>query len=186
MGWREVASRALAVCCAGGLGFATCGTGLATGLSLDVQPGLWQIETSGSASGMPQIPPEMLDKLKPDERAIATAMMLAIVAQASLPHSMQFCVTPEQVRQGLDLDRIGGKRCQRTVQSSSPRGLDMRVDCSGHDQMSGNVHLHVVDRATVAGDVDFRAAIGADSMTIRQTLHGKWLGAACGDVEPFR
>jgi hypothetical protein len=37
----------------------------------------------------------------------------------------------------------------------------------------------------VAGDVDFRAGLGANSMSIRQTLHGKWLGAECGDVPPF-
>jgi len=174
-----------ALCCAAGLGVATSAAGLAAGLSFDVQPGLWDIETSGAASGVPQIPPDMLAKLPPDQRVIATAMLLAIIAQASMPHSMQFCVTPEQVRQGLDLNRIGGKNCRRTVQSSSPTGLDMQVDCSGHDQMSGNVNLRVVDRATVAGDVDFRAGLGANSMTIRQTLHGKWLGAECGDVAPF-
>ena len=185
MGWREVNPGFRALCCAGGLGFAMSGAGLAAGLSFDVKPGLWDIETSGAASGMPQIPPEMLEKLPPDQRVMATAMLLAVIAQASMPHSMQFCVTPEQVRQGLDLDRIGGKHCRRTVQSSSPTGLDMQVDCSGHDQMSGNVHLRVVDRATVAGDVDFRAGVGANSMLIRQTLHGKWLGAECGDVAPF-
>jgi hypothetical protein len=116
---------------------------------------------------------------------IATAMLLAIIAQAGTPHSMQFCVTPEQVRSGLDLGRIGGKQCQRTVRSSSPTGLDMQVNCGGHDTMSGNVHLRVLDRATVAGDVNVRAGVGADSMTIRQTLHGRWLGAACGEVPPF-
>jgi len=184
MGRREVnAFRGL--CCAAGLGLAASGAGLAAGISLDVKPGLWDIETSGAASGTPQIPPEMLAKLKPDQRAIAEVMLLAIIAQASMPHSLQFCVTPEQVRQGLDLDRIGGKGCRRTVQSSSPTGLDMQVDCTGHNRMSGNVHLRVVDRATVAGDVDFRAGLGANAMTIRQTLHGRWLGAACGDVPPF-
>ena len=80
---------------------------------------------------------------------------------------------------------MGGKDCQRTVQSSSPTGLDMQVDCTGRDQMSGNVHLRVVDRATLAGDVDVHAGLGANSMTIRQSLHGRWLGAACGDVKPF-
>jgi hypothetical protein len=185
MNWRKVSPGFGALCCAAGLGFVASAAGLAAGLSLDVKPGLWDIETSGAASGIPQIPPDMLDKLKPDQRAIAEAMLLAVIAQASMPHSLQFCVTPQQVRQGLDLDRIGGKHCQRTVRSSSPTGLDMQVNCSEHDQMSGNVRLRVVDRATIAGDVDFRAGFGANSMTIRQTLHGKWLGAECGEVQPF-
>jgi hypothetical protein len=158
---------------------------LAVGVSFDVKPGLWELQTSGSASGIPQIPPDALAKLPPDQRVIATAMLMAIVAQASMPHTMQFCVTPEQIRQGLDLNRMGGKDCQRTVQSSSPKGLDMQVDCTGRDAMSGDVHLRVVDRETLKGDVDVRAGIGANSMTIRQSLHGRWLGAACGDVKPF-
>jgi hypothetical protein len=173
------------VCFATVLGLAASGPCLAAGVSFDVKPGLWEIQTSGSASGIPQIPPDALAKLPPDQRVIATAMLMAIVAQASMPHTMQFCVTPEQIRQGLDLNRMGGKDCQRTVQSSSPTGLDMQVDCTGRDQMSGNVHLRVVDRATLAGDVDVHAGLGANSMTIRQSLHGRWLGAACGDVKPF-
>jgi hypothetical protein len=98
---------------------------------------------------------------------------------------MQFCVTPQQLQQGLDLNRVGGKRCHRTVQSSSPMGLDMQVDCTGNDAMSGVVHLRVVDRGTVAGNVDLHAGTGTSGVAIRQDLHGKWLGAACGDVQPF-
>ncbi len=185
MGRRAVNTRLWALSCVAGLGLAASGAGLAAGLSFDVQPGLWEIGTVGSTSGTPQIPAEALARLPPDQRLIATAMVLAIIAQASMPHSMQFCVTPEQVRQGLDLGRIGGKNCQRTVQSQSPTGLDMQVACGGHDRVSGTVHLRVLDRATVAGEIAVQAGLGANSMTIRQTLHGKWLGAACGDVPPF-
>jgi hypothetical protein len=116
MSWRELNPGFRIFCCAAGLGLATSAAGLAAGLAFDVKPGLWDIETSGAASGIPQIPPEMLEKLPPDQRVMATAMLLAVIAQASMPHSMQFCVTPEQVRQGLDLDRIGGKHCRHTVQ----------------------------------------------------------------------
>ena len=158
----------------------------AAGLSLNVDPGLWQLETSGSASGTPQIPTEMLAKLPPDQRAIATMMLLAIITQASMPHSMQFCLTAEQLRQGLDLDRVVGKHCHRTTQSSSPMGLDMQVDCTANEGMSGDVHLRVMDRATVTGNVDVHAGIGSDSLTVRQTLRGRWLGADCGDVQPYR
>jgi hypothetical protein len=185
MARREINATFRGFCFATGMGLAASGACLAAGLALDVKPGLWEIRTSGSASGTPQIPPEALAKLPPEQRLIATAMLLAIISQASMPHTMQFCVTPAQLRQGLDLDRVGGKRCHRTVQSSSPMGLDMQVDCTGSDAMSGVVHLRVLDRATVTGDVDLRAGGGASGVVIRQDLHGKWLGAACGDVQPF-
>jgi hypothetical protein len=173
-------------CFTTGLGLAASVPCLAAGVSFDVKPGLWELQTSGSSSGMPQIPPDALAKLPPDQRAIAAAMLFAIISQASMPHSMQFCLTPEQLRQGLDLNRMGGKDCQRTVQSSSPTGLDMMVDCSAREAMSGDVHLRVVDRTTVAGTVDVRAGQDPNSFKIRQDLHGRWLGAACGDVKPFR
>jgi len=185
MGRRDSNTRLSGLCFGISMGLAVSGTCLAAGLALDVKPGLWEIQTSGSASGTPQIPSKALEKLPPEQRVIATAMLLAIISQASMPHTMQFCVTPAQLRQGLDLDRVGGKRCHHTVQSSSPMGLDMQVDCSEGDAMSGAVHLRVLDHATVTGNVDLHAGIGANGMVIRQDLHGKWLGAACGDVQPF-
>jgi len=178
-------SRFYRLCFGTGLALAVSGSCLAVGVSLDVKPGLWEIQTSGSTSGTPQIPASALAKLPPEQRVIATAMLLAIISQASMPHTMQFCVTPEQIRVGLDLNRVGGKRCRHTVQSSSPTGLDMQVDCTGSDAMSGVVHLRVLDSATVSGKVDLHAGTGASGLAIRQDLHGKWLGAACGDVQPF-
>ena len=184
MGWLDRGARLRGVCFGLGVGIALPGTCLA-GVSLDVKPGLWEIQTQGSSSGTPEIPPEALAKMPPEQRAIAQAMLMAIIAQASMPHMMQFCVTPEQVQQGLDLNRVGGHDCQRNVRSSSPTGFDMQVDCSGRNGMSGVVHLRVLDRATVAGDVDVHAGAGARSVMIKQDLHGHWLGAACGDVKPF-
>jgi hypothetical protein len=127
----------------------------------------------------------MLAEMKPDQRVIAQAMALAIVAQASMPHRMQFCVTPQQVRQGLDLNRVGGRDCRRTIRSSSPAGLDMQMACGGQDQMRGVVHLRVIDRVTVIGDIDVHEGIGGTTAEIRQNVHGRWLGASCGDVPPF-
>ena len=183
--WHDATNCVGRLCFVTGLGLAISGICVAAGLSLDVTPGLWEISTTGAVSGTPQIPPEMLAKMKPEQRAIAEAMALAIIAQASMPHTMQFCVTPEQVRQGLDLDRLSGRDCRRTIQSSSPTGLDMQVDCGGHDRMSGVVHLRVVDRTTVTGDIDMHAGVSGTTAEIKQNLHGRWLGAACGDVKPF-
>jgi len=185
MARHDTSGRFRGLCFASGLAIAASGACLAAGVSLDVKSGLWEIQTSGSASGVPQIPAEALAKLPPDQRAIAAAMLLAVITQASMPHKMQFCVTPEQVRQGLDLDRVGGKHCQHTIRSSSPAGFDMQMDCSGADSMSGVVHVRVVDRTTVSGDVDLHTGSGPDGLAIKQDLHGRWLGAACGDVQPF-
>jgi hypothetical protein len=182
---RKLTIRLRHVCFVAGLGLSGSVACLAAGLSLDVTPGLWEVSTVGAVSGMPQIPPGMLAQMKPEQRLMAQAMTLAIVAQAGVPHRLQFCVTPQQVRLGLDLDRLGGGDCRRIIRSSSPAGLDMQVACGGQDRMNGVVHVRVLDRSTVTGDIDVQENIGGTSAAIRQTVHGRWLGASCGDVPPF-
>lgn len=172
-------------CFVAGLGLSWSLACLAAGLSLDVRPGLWEVSTSGAVSGVPQIPSGMLAEMKPEQRLIAEAMALAIIAQAGVPHRLQFCVTPQQVQQGLDLNRIGVGDCRRTIRSSSPAGLDMQVSCGGQDRMTGVVRVRVVDRSTVTGDIDVHERIGGTEAAIRQTVHGRWIGASCGDVPPF-
>jgi hypothetical protein len=169
-----------AALCLGGSGLA-----LAAGLSLDVSPGLWEISTSGSASGTPQIPPAVLAKMTPEQRVLAQALLLALVAQAKAPHVLRVCITPEQLRQGFDPDRMNHSGCRQSVQSSSPAHLDMHVECTGGSPLDGTVHVDAVDRRTVTGNVDLRAGPDGTGLTIRQSLHGRWLGAACGEVRPI-
>jgi hypothetical protein len=168
-----------------GLTMAVSNGVFANGLSLDVTPGLWQISIAGSASGVPAIPPSALAKMSPQQRAMAEAMAMIIVSQANIPHELRICITPEQLRQGFDLNRVGHKDCVHDVRSSSPTHLDMHVACTGKDALDGTVHLNAIDRTTVSGDLDLRAGDAGAPLTIRQTLHGKWLGAACGDVAPI-
>ena len=177
--------RSRKLCVVAGLGLSASAACLAAGLSLDVRPGLWEISTSGEVSGTPQIPPEMLAQMQPQQQVMAEALVLAIIAQASAPHRMQFCVTPRQVQQGLDLSRIGGGTCRQTIQSRSPSGFDMQMACGGEDQMRGAVRLRVLDRSTVIGNVEVREGVGGSAAAITQNLHGRWLGASCGDVPSF-
>lgn len=168
-----------------GLTLAVSNGVFANGLSLDVTPGLWHISIAGSASGVPEIPPSALAKMSPEQRAMAQAMAMIIVSQANMPHELQICITPQQIQQGFDLNRVGHKGCVHEVRSSSPTHLDMHVACTGKDQLDGTVHLTALDRTTVSGDLDLHAGNAGLPLTIRQTLHGKWLGAACGDVQPI-
>lgn len=164
---------------------ASIATASAAGPSLDVSPGLWEISTSGSASGVPQLPPAVVGKMTPEQRVMAEAMVAMIVSQANVPHVLHLCITAAQIRQGFDLNRVSHHGCHPAVQSSSKRQLDMTLACSGKEQIDGTVHLDAVDHTTLRGQLDLRAGIGANKLTIRQSLRGRWLGAACGDVRPI-
>jgi hypothetical protein len=43
----------------------------------------------------------------------------------------------------------------------------------------------VLDRSTVVGDVDVHEEIEGSGAAIRQSVHGRWLGASCGNVASF-
>lgn len=168
-----------------GLVWLTSSVAFAGGLSLDVTPGLWQVSTEGSATGTPDIPPEALAKMTPEQRAMALAMALLLVTQAGIPHTLQICITEDQIQRGFDLTRVGKKDCAHEVRSSSPTHLDMHVACGGKSPFDGTLHLTATDHRTVSGDLDLRAGATGAGLTIRQTVRGRWLGAACGDVRPI-
>jgi hypothetical protein len=174
-----------AVVAAGAVGLAAAGVAAGAGLSLDVQPGLWEIATSGSASGVPVIPPEVLARIKPEQRLMAQAMLLALVAEANAPHQLRICITPEQLRQGFDPNRLNHSGCHQTIRAGSPAHIEMRVACTGKDPLTGAMHLDAPDQRTVTGGLDVEAGQGADRLTVRQSLRGRWLGASCGGVRPI-
>src|SRR5580704_3090689 len=69
------------------------GAGLAQSPTLDLKPGLWQITSTGSMTGAPPIPPEVLANMTPEKRAQAQAMMQAAMARAGEPQVAKNCVT---------------------------------------------------------------------------------------------
>ncbi len=161
-----------------------CGARAAS-LSLDVAPGLWEFTTSGTASGMPLIPPDVLAAMKPEQRLMAQALVLALVAEANTPHTLRFCITPDQIKQGFDPDRLNHSECHQNIRSSSPMHLDMHVECTGKAPLVGTAHLDAANRTTVTGDLDLHAGAGADRLLVRQSLRGRWVGADCGKAEPL-
>jgi hypothetical protein len=165
-------------------GITLCGSALGNRLSLDVVPGLWEISTSGSATGMPVIPPDVLARMRPEERLMAQALVLALVAQANEPHQLRICITPEQLRQGFDPNRLNHSGCRQTIRSGTPADIEMEVQCTGKDPLSGSMHLNASDHRTVSGDLNVEAGRGADRLQVRQSLRGHWVGASCGDVQP--
>jgi hypothetical protein len=155
-------------------------------IKLNVKPGLWEIASQGQINGAPPIPEEQLARLTPEQRARFEAAMQASMANAAKPRLSKNCVTPEKIARGLDLDQHNDTSCQRKVVSNSASEMEFSEECgsdsgksvisehfqlSGSEQMTGNVHV-----VRTSGD---------KTMTIDSTIHGKWLGASCGDIKDF-
>jgi Protein of unknown function (DUF3617) len=153
-------------------------------IKLNIKPGLWEIASEGKIDGAPPIPDDQLARMTPEQRARFEAAMQASMAEAAKAHLSKNCVTPEKIARGLDIQQHNNASCDKKIAVNSASELDVNEDCStdkgntvmrehfqlsGSEQMSGSVHM-------------VRTSAGK-SMTIDSNIHGKWLGASCGDVK---
>jgi hypothetical protein len=157
---------------------------LAQTTALDLNPGLWQITSTGSMSGAPPIPPETLANMTPEKRAQVQAMMQAAMAHAGEPQIAQRCVTEDQLRRGLNFDERTNPSCHRTMVSTSSTLLVVHEECTGARPMVGDFRFTAVDRETMKGDITVVMGTSANATTVQRSLQGKWLGSDCGDVKP--
>lgn len=168
-----------------GLALAIAATAFASGLSLDLAPGLWEFSIAGSASGVPVIPPEAMARMKPEQRVMLQATLLALIAQANTPHTLRMCITPAELRAGFDPDRLSYRGCRHSGGAGVTDHLDMRIECTGKEPLDGRLRVTAVNRRTVEGGLELVAGHGPDRLSVRQSVHGRWLGRACGDTPPL-
>lgn len=148
---------------------------------LAVNAGLWEMVSQRESGGMPQIPPEALANMSPEQRA----KIEATLQHHNKPHVSKTCLTADQLQRGFTLgDKESLKTCKKTVLKSTSKILDVRVECAGERTTVGTIHYEAVDPETMQATIDLVMSNGKESMTMKHNMHGKWLGADCGDVKP--
>jgi len=160
---------------------------------LDMRTGLWEVTTKRSSTGMPElpkmptIPPEMLAQLPPAQRAQIENMMKTRKNVAPGVHVHRFCVTRASLDKTPDFGMAEREAdCTRTRNERSARGWQVQEVCrSGGRKQTMNIRYDVVNRKTIKGAVDIAMRDGRDDVTMKQEMHGRWLGPDCGDVKPM-
>ena len=97
----------------------------AASIGLDVKTGLWEMVSSGEASGappMPSLPAEALAHLTPAQSAQIRGAMAAGMKQAGKRRVTKQCVTADTLRRGIKLDE--GKNTKRLQRDA---GLQHRL-----------------------------------------------------------
>lgn len=150
---------------------------------LDVKLGLWETTVVSERNGAPPIPPDMLAKLSPEQKARMEAMMKQRQAEGPKTHTIKKCMTKED----LNKSEFMGKEdpeCTRTIVSSTSRKLEGKVECTrAGEKQSGTFTIEAVDSSTVKGDVHMVLSSGANTMTANSHFTSKWVGPSCGDVK---
>jgi len=149
---------------------------------LDAKLGLWQVSSTTETSGRPPIPPEVLAKMPPERRAQMESAMKAREAKGPRTTTHKTCFTQkdrERAFQPRDDDE--NRSCKRTIVSQSARKMEVRIDCSGERQSTGQMTIEAMSQESVKGAFDMKVTRGDDTMQVKSSFTGKWIGADCGE-----
>jgi TolA-binding protein len=141
--------------------------------ALEIKTGLWEITTTMQSSGMPQIPPELLKQLAPEQRQQMEAQLRAM---NGTPETRRQCVTKDDIDTAFDdLD----ESCKRKVVTDSARLHVSTFTCTGEASGSGTMRLEAPSSDRVTGFTEMRMASGGSNMEMKIDFSGKWLKADC-------
>jgi hypothetical protein len=143
--------------------------------ALDVKPGQWETTTTGGMSGI-SIPPDILNKMTPEQRA---KMESAMSAHGAKPMVNTSCMTKEKLQQAWNTGQQSMKTCSMTLTTSSSSKQEIHMDCNQNGtKMTGSVKVEAVDSEHIHGSIQMTAA-GDHPMAMNYSFTSKWLGAAC-------
>lgn len=167
----------------------TLGAVLATraqAAAFGAEPGLWEVTTSGTAQGVPPIPPEALARLSPEQKAKFLAAMQAMMARQNATQVVKSCLTAEQLQRGPTFASRRDKSCQETVVKSTATEIEVREVCNenGRQMMTGMLRFQATSPQTIVGTADVTVGDGDRTMSMHRDISGKWLAADCGAVKP--
>jgi len=150
---------------------------------LNVKEGLWEVTVTHSMTGMPatpNIPPDALAKMPPEQRARIEAMMKG----TPTTDVRKECVTKEKLEKNLAFGNSRGD-CTRTVVTSTGHKLEMKVHCE-EKQSSTDAQfvIEAIGSDSVKGTNHMVSNTSSGhTMTMDFTFSSKYLGPECGDVK---
>ena len=151
---------------------------------LNVKEGLWEMTVTHSMSGMPatpNIPPDVLAKMPPEQRARVEAAMKG----GPSTDVRKECITKEKLEKHSAFSNNRGD-CTRTVVNSTGSKLEVKIHCEEKQASTdGTLVLETVGSDHVKGTMQMQSATNANGHTMNMnfTFSSKYLGPACGDVK---
>jgi hypothetical protein len=151
---------------------------------LDVKLGLWETTFTTETSGMPPIPPEMMSKMTPEQKARMEAAMAARQGQGPHTQTRKSCVTKEDLNKAIwDRDKEDPD-CKKTIVTSTSHKVEAKLECTKDGgKQSGTLSIEAEDSTNVKGATQMVMTGGGHTMTMNSHFTSKWLGPACGTVK---
>ncbi len=152
-------------------------------VSLNLKYGLWEVTSAGTTSGAPPIPASTLANLTPAQKAKMQAAIAAAMASSGKPHTYKSCITAESIQRGFKDPELSNG-CTETVVSSTQSDMQVKLACTGRQQMTGTLHFQTSSPVAMSGTIDVTVTENGGSMKVNRQISGQWVSADCGDVKP--
>lgn len=149
---------------------------------LNIKEGLWEVTVTHAMTGMPaapNIPPDTLAKMPPDQRARIEAMMKG----SPTTDVRKECVTKEKLAKHSAFNANRGE-CTRTVVGSTGSRLEVKFHCDEKQSSSdGSFVMEAIGSDNVKGTMHSSTNANGRAMSMDFTINSKYLGPACGDIK---
>ncbi len=147
--------------------------------SFNAKPGTWEMTYSGLSTGT-MIPPEVLAKMPPEQRARIEQSMQARSGKPGT-HTTKSCITKED----LDQNRIIKEEeedepgCTTKVLSRSSGKMVLERACPPPRASTSRMAMEAKTPETLVASIDMDRA---GSGKVRIDIKGRWLGASCAGI----
>jgi hypothetical protein len=154
-------------------------------VNLGVDKGLWELTTHTRVSGaMPPQLQQQLQSMPPAQRARVQAAMQAAMAAAQREHVLKECMTARRLSNAFD-SAGHPAQCKSTLVSNTSTDFEYHRVCAlqdgkGHTETA---RFHLLDPHHLSGTVDVVTTGSGHSITVHESIDGKWLAASCGAVK---
>jgi hypothetical protein len=157
------------------------------------KPGLWEVESTVHAQGMPDASAQMeesLGKMSPQQRAMVEQMMKQHgVAMGPRAHSFRFCLSPEQAsREAVpQVQPDADTQCTRNIDKTSPTEAKFSFSCKRKDgsTVQGDGRAYDLTPASYAMNLHMTMQRNGQPMTVDTEQKGHWVGADCQGLKPL-
>ena len=151
---------------------------------LNIKTGLWEQTLTSKVSGELPVPPEMLNRLTPEQRARMEQRMKANSDAHARTTTHKRCLTEEDLRKNKFLDSGEDQECTSTITTSTSTSAKGRISCQSEGmKMAGALEMLAPDSEHINGSWRATADSGGHTMNVDSTFTSKWLGSSCGNVK---
>jgi hypothetical protein len=152
-------------------------------LPLNAKPGLWEITSAQQMKGALPVPPDVLAKMSPEQRAKIEALFKQREGQGPVTRTRKSCITQEQLSKNPFTEERPS--CQRVIVNSTPTLFEFHQECNE----SNGSHISTDGKFELSGDTNMKGTMKMKSDNSGRTtdisidMSGKWLSADCAQAK---